>query len=210
MRSFGPNSSRCARSGSGPRRSGSHWPSPLTHAANFGFEQSLNYWNPSSIADVEFEAQSSGGQTGPRRARMRSTSSSEFIYQRVSLETGNDNEEYCGVVAFKVADLSYGGTVKVTVVRKGVTYAVGDNGCQYPDGLDLLDPNTISAQTPWEVLSTSGSIPVSGVTSWAMAYAPWTNPAQYTGYWLEFRVYGTVFGGGPQWLLLDNARLEGT
>jgi hypothetical protein len=175
--------------------------------ANFGFEQGLSYWG---VAGGTLEWQSSGGATGPGHVRYKTNQASYYLYQTVNVATGDDDESYRAVVNYRQPVPGGYGSVTGTLFRKQLDY-LGDNGCDYADGLhDLNDWQYVSSA--YVAMTSTGTLDPTTAYLWTYGASNWFNPMNAEGYTFQYRVYSHSqdLNFVPQWVYFDNVRGEGT
>jgi hypothetical protein len=175
--------------------------------ANFGFEQGTSYWG---VHGGTLEWLSTGGATGHGNVRYKTNQGSYYLYQTVNVATGDDDETYRAVINYKQASTGGWGTVAGTLYRKQIDY-VGDNGCEYADGLQNLNTWNYVSSAYVAMVSTGEHDPTT-TADWALAASGWFNPQNADGYTFQYRIYSHSqdFNFVPQWVYLDNLRAEGT
>lgn len=175
--------------------------------ANIGFENGLIHW--ANAGSGSLESQYSGGQTGPRRVRhLTPAVDSGYVYQTVRVSSGDDYSKFRSRLAYKVGSSGYSGRVRGVLYSREISYPNPWNGCNYEDGLlDLNYPQDVGL---FVEIADTGEMSIGGATTWQNAASAYVSRLE-SGRWFQFRVHTFARDslGTPQWVLLDNHRVEG-
>lgn len=173
--------------------------------ANIGYEQGAGRWGKSagSISWL-----SSGGATGPGLLAFSTTTHTSYVFQTVNLATGDDDLSFRMAFNYKVGT-GVDGVADGRLLRQDISY-LGDNTCDYADGLQNLNDPVLST-AGFVNMNYTGTKYLYGANAWTSTTAAWVNPPNANGHRLQVRVYAhaTDAVGNDQWVYLDNVRGEG-
>ncbi|MEE9416165.1 MAG: hypothetical protein V3V01_12845 [Acidimicrobiales bacterium] len=177
---------------------------------NLGFEQGRRDWK-AKRGNLIVVTGSAVAQNGSKYASFLATGTrwNSYIYKRIRLWTGDDDEMYQSYGYVSRANIATTASAMTRLYRRTMIEGPA-NGCSYEDG--IVNPNRLFFGGNWVKASDSGmDTSIAAGNTMQLQAGGWQNPPEADGYVLEIRAYGKAhINGNTTGLRWDNVTGVGT